>query len=359
MDSASAEAGRPAIDKKKSIIAGLLGVAVLVLIFWKVIPQIGSYSEALTALKGMTGVSIALIVLMVVIYNLVYGLPFMAATPGLSYPHSFSLNQVAFTISNGVPAGGAFGLGVQYAMLSTYNVASTAATAAIAAVGVWSIFVTLGLPVLGLLAIQASNTIDIGPYIYIGAIGLGVLVGMILVFGLVMRSENTARSIGGIVNKISAPLIAKFGKGAQFDAVEQILKFRTDTVDLVQTRWWKITLAQLGVSLMQFLIFFAALRGVEDDTNVTPLLVAFGGFAVAQIGLMIPITPGGLGTVDAFMLTLLTAMGVKTGDATAAVLVWRAASFIPQIAIGILCLLGWSRTAAKRLAVSEPTTPSA
>ena len=176
----------PAIDKKKSIIAGLLGVAVLVLIFWKVIPQIGSYSEALTALKGMTGISIALIVVMVVIYNVVYGLPFMAATPGLSYPHSFSLNQVAFTISNGVPAGGAFGLGVQYAMLSTYNVASTAATAAIAAVGVWSIFVTLGLPVLGLLAIQASHTIDIGPYIYIGVIGLGVLIGMILIFGLVM-----------------------------------------------------------------------------------------------------------------------------------------------------------------------------
>ncbi|MEI6231215.1 MAG: hypothetical protein WCP81_10815, partial [Actinomycetes bacterium] len=50
----------PTIDKKKSIIAGLLGLAVLVLIFWKVIPQIGSYSEALTALKGMTGVSIAL-----------------------------------------------------------------------------------------------------------------------------------------------------------------------------------------------------------------------------------------------------------------------------------------------------------
>ena len=353
MSQTAPDSPRPAIDKKKSVIAGLLGLAVLVLIFWKVIPQIGSYSEALTALKGMTATSIALIGVMVILYNLVYGLPFMAATPGLSYPHSFSLNQVAFTISNGVPAGGAFGLGVQYAMLNTYNIAATAATAAIATVGVWSIFVTLGLPVLGLLAIQLSNTIDIGPYLYIGVIGLGVLAGMILLFGLVMRSENTARSIGAFANKAAAPLIARFGKGAEFDAVEQIMKFRSDTVDLVRSRWWMITIAQLGVSLLQFLIFFAALRGVEGDLNPTPLLVAFGGFAVAQIGLMIPITPGGLGTVDAFMLTLLTAMGVKTGDATAAVLVWRAASFIPQIAVGILCLLGWSRTAAKRLTVAD------
>ncbi len=349
MSDAPAAEPRPAIDKRKSIIAGLLGLAVLVLIFWKVIPQIGSYSEALTALKGMSGTSIAIIVAMVVLYNLVYGLPFMAATPGLSYPHSFSLNQVAFTISNGVPAGGAFGLGVQYAMLNTFNIPATAATAAIAAVGVWSIFVTLGLPVLGLLSIQASHTINIGPYLYIGFIGLGVLVAMILIFGLVMRSEGTARSIGVFANKAAEPVVRRFGKGAQFDAVDQILKFRADTVDLIRSRWWMITIAQVSVSLLQFLIFFAALRGVEGDSNPTSLLVAFGGFAVAQIGLMIPITPGGLGTVDAFMLSLLTAMGVHTGDATAAVLVWRAASFIPQIAVGIVCLLIWSRRAAKRL----------
>jgi uncharacterized protein (TIRG00374 family) len=353
MTEPSPAGSRPAIDKKKSIIAGLLGLAVLVLIFWKVIPQIGSYSEALTALRGMSGVSIALIALMVILYNIVYGLPFMAATPGLSYPQSFSLNQVAFTISNGVPAGGAFGLGVQYAMLNTFNIPATAATAAIAAVGVWSIFVTLGLPVLGLLAIASSHTIDVGPYIYIGVIGLGVLVAMIVVFGLVMRSESTARSVGRSLNRAATPLLARFGKGAEFDAVEQILKFRSDTVDLVRSRWWMITIAQTSVSLLQFLIFFAALRGVEGEANPTPLLVAFGGFAVAQIGLMIPITPGGLGTVDAFMLTLLTAMGVKTGDATAAVLVWRAASFIPQIAVGILCLLGWSRQAAKKLTTAS------
>ena len=150
-------------------------------------------------------------------------------------------------------------------------------------------------------------------------------------------------------------MIARFGKGAHFDAVDQILKFRSDTVDLIRSRWWMITIAQLSVYLLQFLIFFAALRGVEGDHGSTSLLVAFGGFAVAQIGLMIPITPGGLGTVDAFMLSLLTAMGVKTGDATAAVLVWRAASFIPQIAIGVVCLLNWSRRAAKRLTTQTHT----
>ena len=38
------------LDKKKSIILGVVGLAFIVIIFWKVIPQIGSYSEAATAL---------------------------------------------------------------------------------------------------------------------------------------------------------------------------------------------------------------------------------------------------------------------------------------------------------------------
>jgi len=347
---AAAAEPRPALDKKKTIIGALVGVVALVIIFVKVIPQIGSYADALTAIKAMSGFDVALIVIAVLVYNAVYGLPFMAATPGLSYPRSFQLNQGAFAISNGIPAGGAFGLGVQYAMLASYSVPSTVATAAIGAVGVWSIFVTLGLPVLGLLSMWASGKADVGAYIYIGLIGLGVLIAMIVVFALVMRSEPLAERIGEVATKAAAPVMRRFRKGQAFDGVAVVLKFRADTVDLVRRRWGSITAAQLSVSITQFLIFFAALRGVEGASTQTSILVAFGAFAVSQIGIMIPITPGGLGTVDALMIQLLVSMGVDTGSATAATLVWRAASFVPQIAIGVLSLVTWSRRAAQAFA---------
>ncbi len=347
-----ATAARPALDKRRSIIGGLIGLAALVLIFVKVIPQVGSYADAWTAIQAMSGADIAWIVLTVVIYNAVYGLPFMAATPGLSYPRSFQLNQGAFAISNGIPAGGAFGLGVQYAMLASYEVPATSATAAIGVVGVWSIFVTLGLPLLGLVAISASNTIDPGPYVYIGIVGFAVLVTMIVVFALIMRSEPLAARIGKFANRLGSPFMRRFRKDQELDLVPTVLKFRTDTVELVRRRWVSITAAQLGVSLTQFLIFFACLRGVEGESTSTSIFVAFGAFAVSQIGIMIPLTPGGLGTVDALMIALLTAMGVSSGDATAATLVWRASSFVPQIALGVLSLLAWSRRAANAFATA-------
>jgi len=343
----------PTLDTKKSVILGLLGLVVIVLIFVRVIPQIGSYQDAVTSLKAMTTAAVAAVVVSVVVYLAAYGLPFMAATPGLTYWRAQQLNQGAFAISNGVPAGGAFGLGVQYAMLASYGIGPTVSTSAITAVGVWSIFVTLGLPILGVAAIQLSGQ-GASSYLWTAVLGLLILAVSIVCFALIVRSENAARRIGGIGNWAAAPFVRRFRKGHSVDLVPPALKFRSDIADLVTRRWPTITAAQLSVSITQFLIFYMALRGVEGwDAAGTSLLVAFGSFAVAQIGLMIPITPGGLGTVDAAMIALLTALGVPAGAATAADLVWRAASFVPQIAIGVIALITWSRQGARALARRE------
>jgi uncharacterized protein (TIRG00374 family) len=346
-------AAKPVLDKKKSIILGILGLVVIVIIFVRVIPQIGSYDDALTSLKAMTAGALVCLVVSVVAYLAAYGLPFMAATPGLRYWRSQQLNQAAFAISNGVPAGGAFGLGVQYAMLGSYGIAPTASTAAITAVGVWSIFVTLGLPILGVVAIQFSGQ-SATSYVWPGILGLLVLSVAIVGFALIVRSESAARHIGSAGDRIVAPIARRFAKGRTVDLVPSALKFRSDIAGLVTRRWSAITGAQLSVSVAQFLIFYVALRGVEGWGSAgTSPLVAFSSFAVAQIGLMIPITPGGLGTVDAAMIAILTALGVDPGAATAADLVWRAASFVPQVIIGVLALITWSRTGARALAERE------
>ena len=71
---------------------------------------------------------------------------------------------------------------------------------------------------------------------------------------------------------------------------------------------------------------------------------------------MIPITPGGLGTVDAAMIGILVALGVNNGNATAADLVWRASSYVPQIIIGIIALIAWYRRAGQTFAKAKPSS---
>lgn len=344
-----------ALDKKKSLILGLVGLAFIVIIFWKVIPMIGSYSEAWDSLKSMGTLSIILIVVMVLLYLAMYGLPFVAAAPGLKYWRAQQTNQAAFAISNGVPGGGAVGLGVQFGMLSTFGVTATSATAAITAVGLWSTFITLFFPILGVAAITLFG-VSGDSHAATGLIGIAILVTVVVAFVLIMRSESLAVTIGNLGNKIIGPLRKHVKALAKLDLVPPITKFRQDMYDLLRKRWAALTLAQIAVSFTQFLILYVALRGVEGwDTAGTSFAAAFAAFSISQLGLMIPITPGGLGTVDAAMIALLVSFGASEGSATAADLVWRASSFIPQIIIGIVALLAWYRKAGQALAKVKPT----
>jgi len=338
------------LDKKKSIILGIIGLVFIVIIFWKVIPQIGSYSDAADALRGMSTSAIVLIGVSVVLYLLAYGLPFMAAAPGLKFWRSEQTNQAAFAISNGIPGGGAVGLAVQFGMLTSFGISGTAATAAITAVGLWSTFVTLGLPILGVVALTASGQGNQG-HAGIAIVGLLILVAAVTLFVLVMRSEKLAAAVGRLGNSLISPLRGRIKALANVDLVAPITRFRGDMYGLLKGRWLAITGAQLAVSLTQFLILYLALRGVQaEDNSQSSILVVFAAFAISQLGLMVPITPGGLGTVDAAMIALMVSFGVSNGDATAADLVWRATSYIPQIIIGIIAILLWYRKAGQALA---------
>ncbi len=344
-----------ALDKKKSIILGIIGLIFIVLIFWKVIPQVtgSGYQAAFAELADMTPLALIIIGATVLLYLVAYGFPFMAATPGLKYWPSQQVNQAAFAISNGVPAGGAFGLAVQYAMLASYRIPGSAATAAITAVGLWSIFVSLGLPILGVaaLTIEGGNS----SYNWVAPLGLAVLVVIIVGFVLIMRSPKLAVAVGKLGNKLINPLRKHVAKLKDLDLVAPISKFRADMYDVLRKRWLFLTIAQLAVILTQFAIFYASLRGVEGwDAAGTSPLAAFAAFATSQIMLMVPITPGGLGTTDALMIALLQSMGVSGSVAQAADVVWRMASYLPQIIIGIIALLLWFRRANRAFAGTKP-----
>lgn len=335
------------LDKKRTIIGAIVAIVFLIIIFVRVIPQFGDYSGAIDTLSQMTWSDVTAIVVAVVVYLFIYGWPFVAATPGLRYGKGFVVNQSAFLISNGIPGGGAFGLGLQYAQLTSYKVQPSAATAAIGATGVWSVFITLGLPVSGIAALALSGD-DAGKYALAAVLGLVALIVVVGLFAVILRSEATTIKIGAWSDKILNPILAKFGRGWSVNLTSSLLSLRHEIVGLVRRRWGVITLAQIGVSWSQFAILYASLVAVTGHDGTVPMLAAYGAWAISQIGIMIPITPGGLGTVDAVLIALLTSIGVDAGDATAAALVWRAASYVPQMIVGLLCVFYWRWQEARR-----------
>jgi uncharacterized protein (TIRG00374 family) len=330
---------------RKQVVGMVVTLVVLVIVFAVVLPQLGDYDAAWSAIQGMSvGALLALVVAAVVVV-LVYALPYQAALPGLAYGRAFVVRQTSFMISNAIPAGGTIGLGVQYAMLSRYGIGPAPTTAAIGITSVWNTLVTLALPVLALALLALNGQTDArGTAVAaLGLLAMGAVVGLLT---LVLRRETTARSIGGLADRILRRVAALVHRQVHTDVATSLVTFRAATVDVVARRWPSVTVTNVIQQLAQYAVLWVALVAVGAAGQIS-VLEAFAAFAFARLGTFIPVTPGGLGTVDAAMTALLQAFGTDPDQALAATLVWRAATYFPQILLGTGTFLYFRRTTSR------------
>jgi hypothetical protein len=93
------------------------------------------------------------------------------------------------------------------------------------------------------------------------------------------------------------------------------------------------TLAAFGKWGFDYLALLCVLAGL--DLHPAPALVLLAYSASALLG-MIPITPGGLGFVEAGLTGLLVLAGLSAGDAAAATLAYRLVSYWLPLPVGVV-----------------------
>jgi uncharacterized protein (TIRG00374 family) len=270
---------------------------------------------------------------------LIYALPFQVALPGLRFWQAFQVRQVSFMISNVVPAGGAFGLAVQFGYLQRYGYDAAPATATIGITSAWNTFVTLLLPVSALILLALSGQTNAGAT-GITVIASAVVIGAIVLFALILRDESLAVKIGGWADRAIQWVARLIKKDIDVDATSGIVNFRLSIIDVVRERWLLITVANVGQQLAQFSILYLAVVALQGSW-VEPIgpIEALAAFAFGRLATFIPVPPGGLGTTDALITSILQSFGLDNNSALAATMIWRAATYFPQVIIGGLTLL--------------------
>ena len=333
---------KPAFGKQQ-VIAGIITLIILVLVFGVVLPQFGDYDAAWDAISAMKAWQLGMIALATVAMVAIYVLPYPAALPTIGYWSAFKVRQTSFMISNVVPAGGAFGLAVQFGMLQSYGIGAAPSTATIGITGTWNSLVTLSLPILALagLAITGQASVEAGAITLVATLAVVVAV---IVFALVLRNEETARRIGGWGDSFIGWIARVVKKEITLDATAAIVSFRASIVDVVIDRWMLITLANVGQQLAQFSILYLAIVALQGSwTDPITLFEALAAFAFGRLATFIPVPPGGLGTTDAIITSILVTFGLDNNSALASTMIWRAATYFPQVMIGAVTLLLWRR----------------
>jgi len=320
-------------------------VAVLLVVFVGVFPNVADYSQVWSLIQQLPTAYVVALAVATVVNIAAYVWPLRAALPGLGYGAAFVVGQTGFAVSNAAPAGGAVGLGVQYGMLSSYGFGAGAASA-VAIVGVFNVLATLVMPVIGVVALSATGGATRSDLLIaaLGVLAIGVAVGA---FAAVLRSESGARTVGRWADRLVNPLLRRLRRARSVDLTARFVEFRSDVVGALQARWVQLILSSLLLQFTSWAILFLALRGLQGDAVTVTWTEALAAFSLARVVSIIPITPGGLGTVDGALVALLTGFGATSSQALAADLVWRAAAYVPQVLLGALTFIWWRATARR------------
>ncbi len=345
---------------RQRVVATLVTLTVLAIVFWRILPRVAGYGAAWTAMTGAAFVGLGVLLAVTATYVVVYAWPLQVALPGLRWPAAFVTRQTSFMITSTLPGGGVVGLGVSYGVLASYGFAAVRAAAAISMVAVWNLLLTLAFPVLGVMALLAGGRVAGGWWTAAGS-SLAGMAALVVVLVVILRSEQTTRRLGTRADGALAAVYRAFGSGRRPGLGEKLVEFRASTVDVISARWLLLTVASLAPHLIQFAILLVALRTLGSTAAEVDASEVFAAFALAKLATLVPLTPNGLGTMDAGLTGLLVAFGAVGGEALAAVLVWRAATTLPQIAIGIVTLLQWRRRQSRLRAarLRSPVAPQA
>ena len=220
----------------------------------------------------------------------------------------------ANALSRVVPGGAAAGGALQFQMLTKGGIDATKIATGMAGVSILSYLTLLALPVLSLPAILSGLKIE--PSLLKAAlIGIVVFVSAAALFALVLATDSPLQVLGRAIQRVRNWLLRKKAPLAGLD--ERLVSERDLLRGVLGRKWWVALSGALGNWLFDFLALLAALVAV--GAQPTPSLVLIAYVVAALLG-MIPITPGGLGFVEAGLVVALGLAGVNAGQATAATL---------------------------------------
>jgi putative heme transporter len=337
----------------RRILSGFLtyGVVVLCVVFLVRSVQGEDFTSAVALI---TATQVVVICLLGVV-NLATNLPPMAiCLPGLRYREAAVTNTASAALSNTVPEGGAIATGLNYAMLRSWGFTLSDITSEVVVTGTWSQMTKYTLLAVGLVGAwyQGWGPPGLG---WVALIWSALAVVAAVLLALILRSTAFAVRLGRWTDALLRLVTRILHSWTPPVMERQVPDFRELMVRLLRFCWGRLTVAMVVSQLTACLVLGVALRmqGL-DESEVSWAVVVLAYGAVVMASLLVP-TPGGLGVAE-LVLTLVLGYGLPESDQAAvlaAVLLYRIATFLVPIPIGLVTYLYWRRSTAWRRPVDS------
>jgi uncharacterized membrane protein YbhN (UPF0104 family) len=245
-------------------------------------------------------------------------------------------SQLSATASSRiVPGGGATSVAIQLGMLRRAGIGGGRAAAALAASGALTTGALLALPLFSLPAIlggvAVAHSLELAAYLGLAVLALLVTAGIVA-----FVTDRPLAAVGRALQAAANMTIRR--KRPLAGVAEKVLQQRDFVKATIGRRWFESVTAATAVPVFDFMALLCALAAVGARPNPSLVLLAY---VLANLLAWIPITPGGLGFVEAGLVSTLVLAGVDAGAAGLATLYYRLIAFWLPIPAGGVAYLAF------------------
>jgi uncharacterized protein (TIRG00374 family) len=324
------EAEQPA---RKKLVRTMFWLAVTGVSLYLVAPSLVDVLGSWEDLDRLSPAWLALMfVLQAAVLACVWALQHLAMR-GPSWPAVITSQLAGNALAKIAPGGGAVGGALQYRMLVQAGLPGPRAVAGLTAVNLLTFAAVLAMPVLAIPGILRGGVSR--DLLEAAAVGVAVFVALFALGAVLIAYDGALAWVGRTIQRVRNRLRRRSEPLEHFP--DRLLRERDRIVGTLGPRWKRALAATSGRWAFDYATLLAALAAVGSQPRPSLVLLAF---CVAQILAQIPITPGGLGFVEAGMTAMLTLAGVSAGAAVLATFAYRLFSYWLPLPIG-LGAFGW------------------
>jgi len=232
-----------------------------------------------------------------------------------------------------LPGGGATATAFSVSLLARAGIDTGEATAALGTSTLLQVGTTFALPVLALPAILGGAPVDhdLATAAYLG---IAVLVALLVASAAAFLFDEPLELAGRVVQWLVNRTVRR--KRPVRGLSQELIAERDFVRSTLGERWKAALLAATGNTGFDYLALLCALRAVGAEPRPSLIVLAY---AAAELLALIPLTPGGLGFVEAGLIGTLTLAGVPAHAALTATLLYRLVAYWLPLPAGVVAYI--------------------
>lgn len=334
---------------KPRLILLLKIVAVLVVLWllWQVVKDI-DWAEVWQSLAKLTMAQVLLMLALVLIRQILNAVPLAMFVPDMTVKQSTVSDLSAGLIATTAPPPGDAVL--RLAMFRSWKIPIGSGMAGFTLNMVIYYVLRFAAPVVGFLTLFVASRFD-DQYAVVALIS-GTLA--LLIAGAIVAIVGS-KKIAATIGRVAGRTLRKF-KPDKVDPEQwaaRVVDFRGTIQTALKAGWSKAAVALVTMLAVEGILMLISMRAMGVPASAIAGIEIVAAFLVAYPLTALPFS--GLGVLDLAVLTMLGRLGAEAyeSQAVAGLVVWRMATLVLPLLLGVLALLGWRRSSGTTESLSE------